>query len=432
LLLAGAAALVLSLLALLFAGGSPEAAALPWGLLAIAAVADLGLSLSRRKVLSFDVAPEVFIGETVALTLEVSNAPSALRGRLDWPDGINGPVDFLFEPGGEEGASGGNGDARAAVPCRAVRRGVWSLDHLWLFWRSRLSLFEFIPRLSLGAEIRVVPNIRQVQSGEITTAVVSTLFGIKESRTIGEGSEFHQLRDFVPGMDVKTIDWKSSARRRSLVAKELLSERNHHVIIALDTGFLMREEIAGLPKIDHAVTAALATAWAAIIGGDLVGYYAYDVRPRTFVAPQAGRAAFARLRSLTADLSYVSRETNHVLAMTGLNARTPKRSLIIVFTDFVDTTSAELLIENIGILARRHALIFVTLRDPETEALVETAPDTMQDVAMLVAADQSISERRLVQERLARLGVTVVDARPDHVTARLISAYLDIKAREVI
>ncbi len=431
-LLAGAAALVLSILASVLGGGSSQAAVLPWALLALVAAADLGLSLSRRKVLSFDVAPEVSIGETVALRLDVSNAPAALRGRLDWPDGVRGPADFAFDPAGEGDEPGGQGRARATILCRAVRRGVWSLDHLWLFWRSRLTLFEFIPRLSFGAEIRVVANVRQVQSGEITTTVVSTLFGVKENRAIGEGSEFHQLRDFVPGMDVKTIDWKSSARRRSLVAKELRAERNHHVIIALDTGFLMREEVAGLPKIDHAVTAALATAWAAIIGGDLVGYYAYDVRPRTFAAPQAGRAAFARLRSLTADLSYVSRETNHMLAMTELNARTPKRSLIIVFTDFVDTTSAELLIETIGILARRHALIFVTLRDPETEALVETAPDTMQDVAMLVAADQSISERRLVHERLARLGVTVVDARPDHVTARLISAYLDIKAREVI
>lgn len=423
--MAGAAALILSILAAVLGGPLRDLALLPWIVLATFTALDLVLSLSRRKEASFDLAPEIFVGETAALTLTVANAPARLHGRVDWPEGLSGSRDFAFQAG--EGSS-----ARARVSCRAVRRGVWSIDHLWLFWRSRLKLIEFVPRLSVGAEIRVVPNIRLVQSGQIATTVVSTLFGAKENRAIGEGSEFHQLRDFVNGMDVKTIDWKRSARRRSLVAKELRAERNHNVIIALDTGFLMREEIMGLPKIDHAVTAALATAWAAIIGGDLVSYYAYDVRPRVFVAPQAGRAAFARLRSLMADLSYVSRETNHMLAMSELNARTPKRSLIIVFTDFVDTTSAELLIENIGILARRHVLIFVTLRDPETEALVETAPDTMNDVATLVAANQSISERRLVHERLARLGVTVVDARPEQVTAQLISAYLDIKAREVI
>ena len=233
-------------------------------------------------------------------------------------------------------------------------------------------------------------------------------------------------------MDVKTIDWKRSARRRSLVARELQAERNHHVILALDTGYLMREDIAGLPKIDHATTAALAVAWAAAIGGDLVGYFSYDVRPRSFVAPQPGRIAFARLRSWSASLDYVGRETNHTLALTELNARTPKRSLIIIFTDFIDTTSAELMIENIGILARRHLVVFVTIRDPDLETLVDHGADDLDGVATLVAANQWVQDRRRVLERLVRLGVTIVDAKPEMITARLVSTYLDIKAKDLI
>ena len=303
-----------------------------------------------------------------------------------------------------------------SVPVQAVRRGVWALPKVWLFWPSRWQLFEFVPSPRLGAEIRVIPNVRVAQSGALTTQVVSALFGMKENRAIGDGSEFHQLRDFVPGMDVRTIDWKRSARRRALVAKELRAERNHHVILAIDNGFLMREELA--------VTAALAVAWAAVVGGDLVGYYAYDVRPRSFAKPEPGRAAFVRLRSWAAELDYVSRETNHTLALTELNARTPKRSLIIIFTDFIDTTSAELMLENIGLLAKRHLIIF--------ESLVEQTPEDMFGVARIVAADQAIAERRLVMERLTRLGVTVIDAKPSQITGQLISAYLDIKERELI
>ncbi|MGL4237352.1 DUF58 domain-containing protein [Tabrizicola sp.] len=392
----------------------------PWIVLVALAGIDVLLSLSGRKAVVLDMAPEVFVGETVLLKLKVTPAPLGLIARFDWPEGLSGPTETGF-----------SGDT-ATVPCRAVRRGVWSLSQLWLLWPSRLKLFEFTPRLPVKLEVRVVPNIRPVQSGQITTTVMSTLYGVKENRAIGEGSEFHQLREFVRGMDVKTIDWKASARRRSLVARELQAERNHHVILALDTGYLMREDIAGLPKIDHATTAALAVAWAAAVGGDLVGYFAYDVRPRTFVAPRPGRTAFARLRSWTADLAYVGRETNHTLALTELNARTPKRSLIIIFTDFVDTTSAELMIENIGILARRHLVVFVTIRDPELEAVVERSPDDLDGVATLVAANQWVQDRRRVLERLVRLGVTIVDAKPNAVTARLISTYLDIKAKDLI
>ncbi|MET1415953.1 DUF58 domain-containing protein [Roseibium sp. HPY-6] len=402
-----------------------DLAILPWLLLGLLIAFDMATSLRRPRYLSFEAPPEIFVGETVLLRLGLESAPAELHAKLEWPEGLSGKHDIAFY-------QGENGGFSASVPVRAVRRGVWRLEHLWLFWESRLRLLEFVPRLDLGAELRVVPNIRQVQSGEITTTVMSTLYGVKENRALGEGSEFHQLRDFVPGMDIKSIDWKRSARRRSLVAKELRAERNHHVIIALDNGYLMREEIGGLPKIDHAVTAGLATAWAAAIGGDLVGYYSYDVRPRTFSAPAPGRTAFARLRNWTAELNYVSRETNHTLALTELNARTPKRSLIIVFTDFIDTTSAELLIENIGILAKRHLLIFVAIRDPDLETLIETAPDNLEGAATIVAANQSINERRLVLERLARMGVTIVDAKPNAVTARLISTYLEIKAREMI
>jgi uncharacterized protein (DUF58 family) len=403
------------------AGGVARDLALaPWFVLLAVAVIDVGLSFTRRKALTLSISPEVFVGETVPLTLKADSAPAGLRARLDWPEGLSGPDENTFV-----------GDT-VTIPCRAVRRGVWTLSQLWLLWPSRLKLFEFAPRLSIAQAVRVVPNIRPVQSGQITTTAMSTLYGVKENRAIGEGSEFHQLRDFVRGMDVKTIDWKRSARRRSLLARELQAERNHHVILALDTGYLMREDIAGISKIDHAATAALATAWAAAIGGDLVGFFAYDVRPRSFVAPQPGRAAFPRLRSWTANLSSEGRETNHTLALTELNARTPKRSLIIIFTDFVDTTSAELMIENIGILARRHLVVFVTLRDPEIETMVDRAPDDLDGVATLVAANQWVQDRRRVLERLVRLGVTIVDAAPEAVTARLVSTYLDIKARDLI
>ncbi|MEL7114727.1 MAG: DUF58 domain-containing protein [Pseudomonadota bacterium] len=423
--MAALATLLLTLIAAVAGEPLRNVALFPWVGLAVIAVTDIALSVRRQMPFEHKVPAEIFVGEEVMIELSSSDAPPGMWARLAWPEGLDGPHDIPF-------TRGKDGRVSSTFPCRAKQRGTWAFSHIWLHWTSRFQLFEFVPKVAFPAEVRVVPNIRLVRSGKINTTVVSTLFGVKENRAIGEGSEFHQLRDFVQGMDVKSIDWKRSARRRALVAKELRAERNHHVILAIDNGYLMREEIAGLPKIDHAVTAALATAWAAAIGGDLVGHYAYDVRPRHFAKPEAGRIAFARLRSWAAELDYVSRETNHTLALTELNARTPKRSLIIIFTDFIDTTSAELLVENIGILAKRHLLIFVAIRDPALETLVEDAPSDMDGVATLVAANQSISERRLVLERLARLGVTIVDAKPGQVTSRLISTYLEIKARELI
>ena len=260
----------------------------------------------------------------------------------------------------------------------------------------------------------------------------SNMFGVKENAMQGEGSDFHQLRDFTTGMDIRSIDWKRSASHRSLVAKETRAERNHHIILALDNGYLMREEIAGLPKIDHQINAALAVAWAAVQGGDQIGMFAFDVKPRFYLPPEGGRRAFSHLRTRAGELEYRSVETNHTLAAAFLQARLKRRSLIIIFSDFVDTTTAELLLENVSVLNKRHLIIFATLGDPELTKLTQSASDNLTDVARSVTAEQFLQERRLVLDRLRRLGVLCVEAGPKQMTPSLISTYLQIKAREMI
>ena len=231
-MLASVTALVLTVLVLVAGGVARENVWAIWTVFGAVTVGDLVLSFPRARSIEPEIAEEVFVGEDVTLTLRVAPAPQRLTGRVLWPEGLRGPAVFRFDNG------------MASVPLAAVRRGKWLVDDLRPLWQSRLGFFEFLPRKSLGLNVRVVPNIRLVQSGQITTTVVSQLFGTKENRMIGEGSEFHQLRDFVPGMDIKSIDWKRSAHKGGLVAKELRAERNHHVIVALDNGYLMREEIA--------------------------------------------------------------------------------------------------------------------------------------------------------------------------------------------
>jgi uncharacterized protein (DUF58 family) len=398
---------------------------LPWFGLLAALLLDALVSFRRPPALDLAIPAEIFVGDTIDVTLTAERPARQLRVRLDWPEGVAGPAEAPFPSKSTE-------QTQAQIQIRALRRGAWRLTDIWLLWPSRLHLWEFAPRLRTNQTFRIVPNIRRVQSGEIDTLVRSSLYGSKANQSLGDGTEFHQLQDFTPGMNVKSIDWKRSARRRSLVAKDMHAERNHNVILCLDTGYLMQQDVAGLSRLDHAVTAALAMAWAAAIGGDRVGYFSYDVRPHHLESPGPGRRSFSRMRSWSAELFPEPRETNHTLAMSVLNAHTPKRSLIVVFTEFIDTTSAELLLDTLAVLARRHLIVFVAIRDPDLDRLVASSPKTMDMAAQIVSAHQSLAERRLVIERLNRLGVTVIDARPGTITTKLISTYLEIKTRELI
>jgi uncharacterized protein (DUF58 family) len=417
----------ISTIAVTAGGALANAATIPWLLLGFALAVDLVAGARFGIGLQAGGPTELFVGADADLSLRIEGGPSGdVACRIEWPGGLNGVDDAVFK---RDEASG---DLRVDVPFRAQLRGVWRIERAWLRWTGRLGLIEFTPRVPLGLEVTAVPDIRPVSSGIIDVQVRSELFGIKENLVRGEGSDFHQLREFTSGMDPRSIDWKRSARSRSLVAKEMRAERNHHVILALDNGYLMRQEIAGLPKIDHAVNAALATAWAAVVGGDQVGVLAYDAIPRLSIPPTAGRGGFARLRTQLAGLSYESRESNHTLGMALLHRQLARRALVIVFSDFVDSTTAEILVENLRVLGRRHVVIFVTLRDPEVEAIGAAPATSLDDAARSVSATELIAERRLVMERLTRLGILVLDVAPERATPRLISTYLDLKAREVI
>jgi uncharacterized protein (DUF58 family) len=410
-----------------YGAGPHELALLPWAALAVGFLLDLGLGGRRDLMVSADAPPEVFTGVGSSLELRVRDRmPRAVLCRLDWPDGLDGPEEA---PLWQDEAAGGS---ISVIPFTARRRGIWRIERAWLVWHGPLGLIEFTPRITLDVAIASVPDIRPAQSGEIDVRIKSELYGVKENPVRGEGSQFHQLREFVAGMDTRAIDWKRSARSRRLVAKEMRAERNHHVILAIDNGHLMRREIAGLPRVDHAVHAALALGWAAIIGGDQVGLVAYDAEPRVATPPVAGRAGYARIRRQVAALGYETRETNHTLGMTVLHRLLRRRALVVVFSDFVDSTTAEILLDNMKVLGGRHVVIFVALRDPEVERLAMGPVRSLDEAARSVAASELMDERRLVMERLVRMGVLVLDVPPERATARLISSYIDLKVREAI
>ena len=233
-------------------------------------------------------------------------------------------------------------------------------------------------RIALDRVIDVVPNVRGVRSSALQFFSREALFGNKVQEQKGEGTEFDALRDYVPGLDSRFIDWKHSARHRKLVSKEFRIERNHQIVLAFDTGYLMVEPVDGLPRLDHAINAGLLLAWISLQGGDLVGLLAFDEMLRQYQQPRRGVSNFPRLQRATAGLDYHHTETNFTLGLAELSARLQRRALVILFTDFVDTVTAELMIEATQRIARQHVVVFVTLRDAVLHGLADAPPDRFE------------------------------------------------------
>ncbi len=321
-----------------------------------------------------------------------------------------------------------------AVEFRLVprRRGEASLTALWLRWRGPLGLIWKQTIQPLDAPIPITPNIPAVKEEAMRLFSRDALFGAKIQIETGGGTEFHALKDHVSGMDRRAVDWKQSARHGRLLTKEYRTERNHHIILALDCGRAMSDPLAGLPRIDRAINAALLLAYVCLRMGDRVGLFSFDSRPRLSTKVAAGVNSFGLLQRLASRIDYSADESNYTLALTTLGGELERRSLIVVFTDFTDSTSAELMIENIGRLSRRHLVLFVVLRDEELEDLARLEPINPDDVSRAVTAEALLREREAVITRLRRMGVKIVDAPADRIGPALLSAYLDLKRKDLL
>lgn len=310
---------------------------------------------------------------------------------------------------------------------RANRRGTAALSHIWLRWSGPLGLAHRQVSRPLDQAVRIWPNIAPVRSPALQIFLRDAQFGLIARRIRGEGSEFEALAEYEPGMDRRRIDWKSSARHARLFAKEYEVERNNQIVFAFDCGQTMCEPIDGLPRIDRAVTAALTTAYVALKAQDRVALFGFAARPEVATPFVTSSRDFARLQRAAAGLDYHPGEPNFTLALSTLAARLQRRSLIVLFSDFTDPTSAELMVENVGRLVERHVVLFVVMTDADMARIVSGPVADMQSVAEAVTASSLLRQRALVLQRLRHLGVRVVEAPHDRIGTRLLDAYLAIK-----
>jgi len=322
------------------------------------------------------------------------------------------------------------GVAETDFQARPKRRGEATLTRAYVRWQGPLGLAWRQSETELDHRIAVTADLGSIERYAQRLFSRTFVHGLKPMRDRGDGSEFDALAKFEAGMDPRLVDWKQSARHMVLLAKEVRAERNHQLAFAIDTGRLMCEPVDGVPRVDAALNASLLLAYVGLKLGDRVSFFGFDARPHLATGFVAGPGAFTELQALTATIDYSTEETNFTLGLSTLAERLKRRSMVVVFTDFADTVSAELMVENVTRLTRRHMVVFVTFRDEELETLRGVRPQTAGDVSRAVIAHQLLYERDIVLTRLRRLGVHIVSTTRAQLGPELVRAYDELRRRE--
>jgi len=163
-----------------------------------------------------------------------------------------------------------------------------------------------------------------------------------------------------------------------------------------------------------------------------VSFFGFADKPSVITPFVTDTRAFHRLQTAAAELDYVAKEPNFTLALATLTARLQRRSLIVLFSDFTDTTSAEMMVESVSRLVRHHLVIFVTMVDTELDALAAQEPSTLADISTAVSAASLAHQRAIVLQRLRQMGVDVIEAPHENIGYRLIDRYLEAKRTEAV
>jgi uncharacterized protein (DUF58 family) len=415
---------------------------LPWGLeamllgdLALAAAVWLDWLLAPqagprpRQLVAVREAPPAFsVGRPGEVTYRWRNgAPRAARLRLREvrPDLLGGaqPPRWIRVPAG--------GEARETVPVTPTRRGRQRGGGFVLDSVGPLGLGLRRERIALPWEVAVYPPLVTVRlQASLARAQRRREQGSTPLRRLGEGRLFESLRDWVPGDDLRHIDWKATGRRGKVITRQFEAERRQHVLLVLDLGRLLTAEIAGgVSRLEYVVRAALELAYAAVQHDDNVGVMAFADGVQHFVAPQRGRLALQRVLDVLARVEPRLVEPDYPGAFRYLAARNRKRALTVLFTDVIDRFASDALVANVASLRPRHLPLAVTLQNPELNHVAALRPAAAHDAFRKAAAEELLRAREEALGRMRRAGVLVLDVPPERAAEAVVAKYLDLKRR---
>ena len=397
------------------------------GLLLLVAAADWALARSAKLELWRELPTRLSVGVPNRVAVHVVNGgdrPLLLKIKDDVPD------EFDVEPAVLELSADKGARLKAFYRAAPRKRGRFEFGDLNVRVRGPFGMMWHERALPAKASISVYPDLRGASRLLLSGAALDLVnLGLRQLRRDGRGSEFARLRDYTQGDSVRDVDWKATARRNRPVTRVMESERSQSVILCVDAGRSMAAKVDGLTKLDHAVNAALFLAFVAIRNGDRVGLAVFSDGVKAWIPPDAGRKQYRRIVDTLYSAKPEHTWVDYLSLFKELSVRVQRRSLLCLFTDFLDEDQASELVQPVRRLARRHVPLCLTVKDTALAELLRTDPPGVEEAFQQAVACELLADREQLKARIAQDGVQVLDVHPEELSLAAVNRYLEIKAR---
>lgn len=309
---------------------------------------------------------------------------------------------------------------------KAVERGELSIRNTELWGLSQLGLLSKRTIISCETFSKVYPNYRSIQNYVLlATDQKTNQIGIRQRQLRGDGLEFHQLREYRTGDQLRQIDWRATSRLQKLISKDYQQERDQNIIFMLDSGRRMRTKDSELSHFDQALNATLLVSSIALRQGDAVGLKVFGGRDR-FLLPRKGPSSISTMLNQVYDLHPSNKASDLISAAESLNTQFKKRSLVVIVSNIRVEDQAELKTA-VALLKRHHLVMLANMKEQVLHDVSNEKVYQLDDALKFAQTINYIQQREKLHQSLAHDGVIAVDSLPKNLAVNMVNQYFDIK-----
>ncbi|MEM5564333.1 DUF58 domain-containing protein [Psychroserpens sp. AS72] len=316
---------------------------------------------------------------------------------------------------------------------RPVERGEYHFGKLNIYVTS---VFGLISRRFISEDNAMVPtypSFMQLRKYDLM-AISNNLhqYGIKKIRKIGHTMEFEQIKDYVLGDDLRTINWKATAKRNQLMVNQFQDEKSQPVYSIIDKGRVMKMPFDGLTLLDYAINASLVISNVALKKQDKAGILAFSKKVENIVVAERRTSQMNLILETLYNVSTDFYESDYSRLYADVKRNITQRSLMLLYTNFETLDSLHRQLPYLKGIAKSHLLVVIFFKNTELNNLITEKAETVQQAYDKVIAEKFAFEKRLIVNELQKYGIQSILTSPQDLTIDTINKYLEIKARGLL
>ncbi len=316
---------------------------------------------------------------------------------------------------------------------RPMERGEYHFGNILLFVSSLLGLL--VRRNTIDAEemVPVYPSFIQLRKYDLLSgATIQSETGSKRLRKIGHSMEFEQIKEYVHGDDIRTLNWKASARKGGLMVNTYTDEKSQQVYCIIDKGRLMKMPFGGLTLLDYAINSCLVLSNVCLKKQDRVGVITFSNKLGSVLAADRKAIQKENILQLLYNQKTSFQESDFEMLYMQIRNRIKHRSLVVLFTNFESLSGLKRQLDYLRSIAGHHLLLVVFFENTELHQLTVSEAKDIEQVYVKTIAEKFAFEKRLIVKELMKHGILSILTSPQKLTINIINKYLELKARQAI